>query len=67
MVRVTVPSTALVREGTMLHVYVQRTPERFEFREVRVRRTIGDVVEITSGLGEGDRLVVRGADRMPRP
>jgi hypothetical protein len=38
-----------------------------EFREVRTRRVIGDVTEITSGLGEGDRIVVRGADKMPRP
>ena len=62
-----VPSAALVREGTTTHVYVQHTPERFEFREVRVRRTIGDAVEITSGLREGDRVVVRGAEQMPRP
>jgi multidrug efflux pump subunit AcrA (membrane-fusion protein) len=64
---VTVPSTALVREGTTLHVYVQHTPERFEFREVRTRRTFGDAVEITGGLKEGDRVVVRGAEQMPRP
>jgi len=64
---ITVPSTALVRDGTTLHVYVQRTPERFEFREVTTRRTIGDAVEITRGLGEGDRIVVRGVEKMPRP
>jgi len=64
---ITVPSTAIVRDGTTLHVYVQRTPERFEFREVTTRRTIGDAIEITRGLSEGDRVVVRGAEKMPRP
>jgi hypothetical protein len=64
---ITVPSTAIVRDGTALRVYVQRTPERFEFREVSTRRTIGDAIEIMSGLREGERVVVHGADKMPRP
>jgi hypothetical protein len=64
---ITVPSTAIVRDGTTVHVYVQRTPERFEFREVTTRRTIGDAVEIARGLREGDRVVVRGASNIPRP
>jgi hypothetical protein len=62
-----VPSTAIVRDGATAHVYVQRTPERFEFRPVQPRRTFGDSVEITNGLRDGDRIVVRGADKMPRP
>lgn len=64
---ITVPATAIVRDGVMLYVYVQRTPERFEFREIRTRRTIGNAIEITNGLSEGERIVVRGADKMPRP
>jgi hypothetical protein len=36
-----VPSTALVPEDTTTHVSVQHTPERFEFREVRIHRTFG--------------------------
>jgi hypothetical protein len=64
---ITVRSTAIVRDGETLHVYVQRTPERFEFREVTTRRTIGDTIEITSGLSGGERIVVRGAENMPRP
>lgn len=61
------PSTALVRDGVTLHVYLQRTPERFEFRAVTAGRTIGDAVEIRNGVGANDRVVIRGADKMPRP
>jgi len=61
-----VPSSAIVHDGAMAYVYVQRTPERFELREVRTRRTIGDAIEIISGLRDGDRIVVRGADKLPR-
>ena len=63
---VVVPAAAIVRDGDTTHVFVQRTPERFELREVKTRRTIGDVIEITSGLRDGERIVVRGADKMPR-
>ena len=63
---ITVPATAIVRDGATSYVYVQRTPERFEFREVKTRRTVGDAIEITSGLRDGERIVVRGAEKMPR-
>ena len=64
---IVVPSTAIVHDGPTARVYVQRTPERFELREVTTRRTFGDLIEITSGLRDGDRIVVRGAEKMPRP
>ena len=63
---VLIPSVAIIRDGDTAHVYVQRTPERFEWREVKTRRTIGNAVEITSGLSDGERIVVRGVDKMPR-
>lgn len=64
---VTVPSSALVRDGTKSFVYVQHTPERFEFREVTIRRIFGDAVEVTSRLNDTDRIVVRGVASLPRP
>jgi hypothetical protein len=61
-----VPSTAVVRDGTSTSVYVQHTPERFEFRQVGVGQTLGNLVQVTNGLRDGDRVVVRGTDKMPR-
>jgi multidrug efflux pump subunit AcrA (membrane-fusion protein) len=61
-----VPSTAVVRDGTSTSVYVQHTPERFEFRQVGVGQTFGNLVQVTSGLRDGDRVVIRGTDKMPR-
>jgi hypothetical protein len=63
----TVPAAALLHDGDKTLVYVQRTPERFELRQVRTRRTFGTAVEIVSGLKESERVVVLGADKMPRP
>jgi cobalt-zinc-cadmium efflux system membrane fusion protein len=61
-----VPATAIVRDGATARVYVQRTPERFELREIQTRRTVGGNVEVIAGLRDGERIVVRGADKMPR-
>ncbi len=61
-----VPAAAIVREGATARVYVQRTPERFELREIQMRRTVGGNVEVIAGVREGERIVVRGADKMPR-
>jgi hypothetical protein len=60
------PAIAIVREGDATRVYVQRTPERFELRDVKTRRTVGDRVEVINGLRAGERIVVRGAEKMPR-
>ena len=59
-----VPSTAVVREGTSTSIYVQHTPERFEFRQVTIGQTFGNLVQVTNGLRYGDRVVVRGTDKM---
>ena len=49
----------------MTYIYAQ-TPERFEFRQVAVGQTFGNLVQVTNGLRNGDRVVVRGTDKMPR-
>jgi hypothetical protein len=61
-----VPTAAIVRDGTTLRVYVQRTPERFELREIQTRRTVGSNVEVIAGLHDGERVGVLGAEKMPR-
>ena len=63
----TVPAAALLHDGDKTLIYVQRTPERFELRQVKTRRTFGTAIEIVNGLKEGERIVVLGADKIPRP
>lgn len=63
----TVPATALLHDGDKTLIYVQRTPERFELRQVQTRRMFGTAIEIVNGLKEGERVVVLGADKLPRP
>lgn len=62
-----VPSTAVVHGGTNTFVYVQHTPERFELRQVTVGQTSGNLVQVANGLHDGERVVIRGTEEMPRP
>lgn len=56
-----VPRSALVDDAGADVVFVQRHGEGFERRLVRLGIVDGDVVEITSGLEEGEWVVSEGA------
>ena len=61
-----VPRTAVLQIEGAPYVYVQRHPEAFDLKEVKTGKSSGTYVEISSGLREGERIVIKGADRMPR-
>lgn len=57
------PSSALARQGEKTHVFVavgQGDKSGFEPREVRVLRQSGDAVLVTGALKPGERVAVRG-------
>jgi len=58
----TLPSEAvLIRGGTETVVYVATADDTFERRSVVVGKPIDGRVQVVSGLGPGDRVVVSGA------
>ncbi len=58
---ISVPNSALIEEQGYFAVFVQRTPELFEKREVEVGVTDGFNTIIKSGLTDGERIVTKGA------
>ena len=58
---ITVPMGAIVEEMGTHFVFVQRTPERFEKRPVRLGDTDGLRTEVAEGLTPGERIVSEGA------
>ena len=58
--RLVVPAEALVRTGTRTLVIVRRRDGAFEPREVRLGADLGDRVEVSSGLEDGDAVVASG-------
>lgn len=55
-----VPRDAVIDTGRQQYAYVDRGGGRFEPRSIRVGALIGDLFEVTGGLREGERVVVRG-------
>jgi Cu(I)/Ag(I) efflux system membrane fusion protein len=58
--RLVVPAEALVRTGTRTLVIVRRHDGAFEPREVRLGADLGDLVEVSSGLEDGEAVVASG-------
>lgn len=56
-----VPLTALTEEQGMHYIYIQEDADEYEKREVRLGQDDGERIEITDGLKEGEKVVVRGA------
>ena len=56
----TVPTEAVLETGTRKTVYVALGEGRFEPRRVEIGSRMGDRLEITKGLTEGEKVVVSG-------
>lgn len=57
----TLPADAVIREEKGAHVWIEKGNGRYEPRMVRTGMETADQVEITTGLSEGDSVVVTGA------
>jgi cobalt-zinc-cadmium efflux system membrane fusion protein len=56
-----VPEQAVQRERDRKFVFVQRDDESYEVRDVTLGESNGEVVKVTGGLREGDKVVTAGA------
>lgn len=54
----TVPGSSLVRRGQLVGVFVADSERKARFRLVKTGQEDGSRVEVLSGLGEGDKVVV---------
>ena len=57
----TIPVDAVIRDGQGTHIWIERKEGEFEPRMVTVGRETFNEVEITSGLKEGEQVVISGA------
>jgi RND family efflux transporter MFP subunit len=60
----TVPKLALKEQGALTSVWVVGKDNIARMRLVRAGRTVGDQVEILSGISAGERIVVSGAEKI---
>ena len=59
--RLAVPEAALQRDQGRTYVFVQRSTNEYELREVRVGDSNGTLISILEGLNEGEPVVTHGA------
>ncbi len=57
----TVPEEAAIIEGAKRYVFIQTAPDKFKRRNIEAGRTLGDRVEVRSGLKEGEKVAVKGS------
>jgi cobalt-zinc-cadmium efflux system membrane fusion protein len=56
-----IPQSSVVYEGSETHVFVANSDSTLAVRPIGVGRATGDMLEVTSGLTTGDKIVTRGA------
>jgi membrane fusion protein, multidrug efflux system len=61
---ITVPQSAVQRGAPGIYVYVVTTDKTASLRKVQLGPVTGDRVVITTGLKEGDSIVIDGADKL---
>lgn len=58
---IVIPVSSLIEEQGVFYVYVQTSGEGFEKREVTITGSDGLLVQVLSGIEEGERVVTKGA------
>lgn len=56
-----VPASAVIREGNHSYVYIGKSNNRYQRRDVTLGRTVDGSMEVVSGLRVGDTIVSEGA------
>ncbi len=59
-----VPKKAIVERGSLTSVWVVDKSSLTRMRLVKVGKSVGDTVEILSGLSDGERMVSSGAEKV---
>lgn len=57
----TLPVDAVIRDGKGMHVWIEESKGKFVPRMVKTGMENADIVEITEGLKEGEKVVITGA------
>jgi cobalt-zinc-cadmium efflux system membrane fusion protein len=58
---IAVPEEAVLIDGMKRYVFIQIAPDKFKVREIEAGRTLGNRLEVTEGLKEGEMVAVKGA------
>ena len=60
---ITVPQVAIVKKGQLTGVYTVDDKNIISYRLIKIGKTLGDKVEIISGLSDVDKIIVSGVEK----
>ena len=60
---ITVPQNAVVQKGQLTGVYTVDEKNIISYRLIRTGKTLGNDVEVLSGLNTGDKIITKGVDK----
>jgi RND family efflux transporter MFP subunit len=61
---ITIPHKAVFQRGQLLQVFVVDSSQTARLRLIRTGKVYGERIEVLSGLGEGEKIVVEGVERV---
>ena len=61
---ITIPHKAIFQRGQLLQVFVVDPSQTARLRLIQTGRIYGERIEVLSGLGEGEKIIVEGIERV---
>jgi RND family efflux transporter MFP subunit len=61
---ITIPHKAIFQRGQLLQVFVVDSSQMARLRLIKTGKIYGDRIEVLSGLGEGEKVIVEGVERV---
>ena len=61
---ISIPQGAVIQRGQLSQVFVVDPEGKAYLRMIRTGKTLGDGVEVLSGLNDGERIIVEGVEKV---
>jgi len=61
---ITIPHKAIFQRGQLLQIFVVDSSQTARLRLIKTGKIYGERIEVLSGLGEGDKIIVEGVERV---
>jgi RND family efflux transporter MFP subunit len=61
---ITIPHKAIFQRGQLLQVFVVDSSQTARLRLIKTGKIYGERIEVLSGLGEGEKIIVEGVERV---
>jgi multidrug efflux pump subunit AcrA (membrane-fusion protein) len=61
---ITIPHKAIFQRGQLVQLFVVDSSQMARLRLIKTGKVYGERIEVLSGLGEGEKIIVEGVERV---